>query len=174
MRKASLALLSLIVAGLSFGTSQAYTCQGHPSSGGCKDTGGDIHCGSRGELVPGLPVRQYANNNGTSSGEIEVCSDSGAPNQQGRVIVQGDASKGVRVTLDTDKDQPFPSGWITVQVSPDHPGVWCNRSPGKFDPDNSQDPVTTSDGYAHGWSNPGTDGGADQKALNCAPSPPTP
>ncbi len=77
-------------------------------------------------------------------------------------MIQGDTSDGVRVILDTDRGQPFPPGYITVQVGPNNPGVWCNAH-GSAD----------SDGYAHPFSHPGTHGGTTDPQY-CVPTLPAP
>ncbi len=167
MRKIRFLLAASVVIATvgSLGASQASPCQGtRTAAGSCKGVEGDIQCGSGGQLpIQAGSLRIYANN--PSDGpEFEACNDTGPPNTQGRLVVRTSrTNQGARVSLDTDDGQPFPPGYINVQVSPTAPGVWCNKD---------GDPASASDGYRRPWNSPGTDGGLNQSAVNCAPDLP--
>jgi len=171
MRKASMILLlaTLVAGGAQFAPSSAACTAGtKTAAGGQKDSCGDIHCGSK-YLPTGTDIKAGANQT-PNGAEVEGCSDHGAGNGQGRVVVQADSTHGARVVLDTDDEQPFDPGYITVEADKDgHSGVWCTRSPGTFDPNTPQDPKSASDGYGRSWSSPGTDGGLGPQAANCVP-----
>ena len=134
------------------------------AAGSKKDTCGDIHCGTVGTLPTGNPggVRLYFNL--TSEGpQLEACNDGGPGNTQGRLVIQtsnNTAHPGIRITLDTDDEQPFPPGYINVQLSSVNPGVWCNNE-GKDGEPGTAEPTNTADGWRHQWTSPGTQGGAN-------------
>lgn len=170
MRKARLLLLGATVvigtlsAGSSFAAPADCTEAQKTKAGSCKNSSGEISCGSDGRLPVDAGGIGVAVNNDADGPEAEACNGTGSPQTRGRLVVRGSTSgPGARASLDTDKGQPFPPGYINVQVSPTDPGVWCNKE---------GDPATQSDGYRRPWNNPGTDGGADATAANCVPDAP--
>lgn len=163
MRRAGFMMLVVLTVGLAaqFMPASAACTPKQTAAGGNKDCSGQIHCGTKGKITGVSTVGLYVNQ--TSSGaEVEACGDSGPGNQQGRAMVVVDQSKGARAILDTDLDQPFPPGYITVQAGPEKPGVWCNKD---------TDGADKSDGYARPWSSPGSDGnGVGPDVAHCVPT----
>jgi hypothetical protein len=152
----------------------AGTCNGQPDTdgiktmgGSCKDDAGQIQCGTTGKRADVGTIAVLVNQ-GADQTEVEGCNMQGAGNQQGRFIVRanhntanpGATTNGVRVSLDSDKDQTPANiccGYINAQVSQEHPGVWCGPHGG-----------AAGDGYARPWNNPGSNGGPSDPTY-CIP-----
>ena len=138
----------------------------HTASNSCKDPADhNIECGSQGQIAKVGGVGFYVNQK-SNGAEAEFCGDeeTGSGNANGRLMADVNTSEqGARVILDSDRDQPFDAGWITVQASAkggNDTGVYCSSDPGESG-------TTEGDGYKQSWTNPGPDTGAD-----CVPNPP--
>lgn len=183
MRKTTVAFLVVALAAFFAGGAVSSAHGGcedthdHSAAGSCKDDSSNWHinCGSEGDIASG-PATLYANQT-EHGGEIEACNDQGVGNTHGRLVVAVVANpddpmnSGARASLDSDSHQPFPAGYINVQVSPTSPGVWCSEDSGTG---------SEGDGYGRSWGNPGRDGGLGEEnegddlpgPAECIPDPP--
>lgn len=170
LRKLLLAAVVAVAAFPSAGALADGGCDGaghtHTASGSCKDSDDhNIDCGTKGQVVKVGGVGLYANQKANGA-EAEFCGDeeTGSGNANGRLMADVNTSEqGARVILDSDRDQPFDAGWITVQASAksgNKTGVYCTRDPNEVG-------TKEGDGYEQSWTNPGPDTGAD-----CVPNPP--
>lgn len=171
LRKLLLAAVVAVAAFPSAGALAHGDCDGaghtHTASGSCKDSDDhNIECGSKGQLAKVGGIGVYANQK-SNGAEAEFCADeeAGSGNTNGRLMADvNTAEQGARVILDSDRDQPFDAGWITVQVSGksgNGNGVYCTKDPGEVG-------VNEGDGYEQPWTKPGPDNGLPE----CAPNPP--
>lgn len=74
--------------------------------------------------------------------ELELCNDNGDSATHGQLVVAVDPTHGLRIVLNSDRDQPTGSskGFIKLQSGPTNQGIWCAK-----DGDNG-------DGYGSGFS----------------------
>lgn len=172
MSKLRSLLVAATVIGGAFGTFGAQAaCDANKATaaGSRKNCAGNISCGTTGQLaeVPagdGTAIRSYANQTNEGA-EVEACNATGTGTTHGRLVLQVRTDKpGVRLSLDTDDETPqFPGGYINVQVAQEGAGVWCNQQ------NEGPNGAANIDAYEQPWNKPGTDGGLNEKAVNCAP-----